>query len=891
MALEPGTVLGPYRVARKLGAGGMGEVYAATDPRLGREVAIKVLHKDMVRDAESLRRFQQEANTVAALNHTNIVQIFDVGSTEDGSPFLVMELLDGESLRERMDSKPMPLRKVAEICVQLARALGAAHAKGIVHRDLKPENVYLIKQGPAKILDFGLAKLSTREEALVEGDATRALFTKPGMIIGTVGYMAPEQVEGHGADSRTDIFALGVIMWEMLSGSRPFRKDSSIDTLHAILRDDPPEIPPDLGLPASIERILRRCLEKNPDDRFQSAYDLAFQLESLSIVSGSANTVRMSAVTDAAEGQTPWYRTPHRLFYPLPIKLPAKLKVCFWDRAQLSVAYLLVAAAAVMLLMTAFGHPPVDLKSGREFAKSFRPAMDATGNIQSAAVSRDGSQVLASIVDEAGKTNLVYQKAGQSATTLDNAPAEEVQALSNTGSALLRNPEGDLYLQVMDESANPLKIATRVLESDLTPDGSKVALLQRSGDRFTVQFPQGVDCYSTQHRLRDLKISPKGDALAFFERDSNLNLFHLRVWRKGGLETWKGGKDLCPKGAFAIAALRGLAWNLEGDGLYVSVRGDLLGLVRNHGGEILHRNAGSVRLLGATQEGPLLAVGTELVMDRGRLPDSSKETDLDWIAGTLNAISDDGSKLLVTRDNEIWLLPSNRSRGRKIGTGTAQALSPDGKLVLFTDNERILGVPAEGGDLQIIATQDELKKLGFTFTGDSSDPKFALSVDGKWILALQKQVLARKAMNGGAFEPVQAPMDGFASDWRMESAFSPDGQRLALQIRESGEQRWCLVLNLETKKQEARTRLQDGERLLAWQKEGSCLVFHSSKGRAEFRALDPKTGQRRALFAPTPHYSNATARFRNLHCSADGAYYAYRHATAGLSQLMIGKGF
>jgi len=317
MSMEAGTDLGPYRVLRKLGAGGMGEVYAATDTRLGRTVAIKVLPKEMVQDGESLRRFQQEANTVASLNHPNIVQVYDVGSAEDGSPFLVMELLEGESLRTRMDSKPMPLRKVTEISAQLARSLGAAHAKGIIHRDLKPENVYLTKPGPAKILDFGLAKLSRKQEALVQDDATRALFTKPGMVMGTVGYMAPEQVEGLEADGRADIFALGIIMWEMLSGQRPFRKDSSIDTLHAILREDPPEISPELNIPSAMERILRRCLEKDPDDRFQSANDLAFQLQTVADLSGSAPTVRMSAITEAA-GEGSWLRTP-----PSPLLSPA----------------------------------------------------------------------------------------------------------------------------------------------------------------------------------------------------------------------------------------------------------------------------------------------------------------------------------------------------------------------------------------------------------------------------------------------------------------------------------------------------------------------------------------------------------------------------------------
>jgi len=890
MTLEAGTTLGPYCVQRQLGAGGMGEVYAALDGRLGRTVAIKVLPREMVQDPETLRRFQQEANTVASLNHPNIVQIYDVGTSDDGYPYLVMELLEGEPLRARMESKPMPLRKVVEISAQLAKALGAAHSKGIVHRDLKPENVYLTKPGPAKILDFGLAKLSQKEEAFIQDDATRALFTKPGMVMGTVGYMAPEQVEGHNADGRADIFALGIIMWEMASGQRPFRKDSSIDTLHAILREDPPEIPAELGLPPAMERILRRCLEKDPEDRFQSANDLAFQLASLAEMSSSIPTVRISAITEA-EPKAPWHRTPHRLFYPLPIKLPGKLQVCFWDRVQLSVAYLVLLALGGVLLGSWLGVLPFQIGGNRELGKSFTPALNLTGNIQSAAVSRDGQHYLVSMADESGKATLIYYRAGQSALTLDKVAGEEVLALTNTGSALLRSSNGDLYLQEMAEHASAMKIATKVLESDLTPDGSKVALLKRAGDKFSIEFPQGSPVYSSPQRLRDLKVSPKGDAVAFFERDPATNLFQLRIWHKGRMETWKGGEGLSPKGAFSMGGLRGMAWDASGEALYLA-SGTLLGYLDGKRERILHRNAGSLRLCGATQEGPLLLVGTELLSERGRIPGASQEVDLGWIGGNLAAMSRDGSRFLVARDEEIWLLPADRSKGRKIGTGTAEALSADGRTILFTNNERTLAVPTEGGDSVLIANREELKAQGFSFTGESTDPKYHLSEDGKWLLVLQRKLLARRPMDASSpFEKLSPPMEGMAEDWRIDNLASPDGQRVVLQVRESGEKRWCLQVDLATSKQELRVSLEDTERLMAWQKDGGYLLFSSSKGAAEFRSLDPKNGQRRVQVAPAPPFPSTAARFRNVRCSSDGAFYAYRYASAGISQLLIGKGF
>jgi len=890
MTLEAGTALGPYRVVRKLGAGGMGEVYAALDPRLNREVAIKVLSRDLLRDPESLRRFQQEANAVAALNHTNIVQIFDVGSTETNEPFLVMELLEGESLRVRMDSKPMPLRKVAEISAQIARALGAAHAKGITHRDLKPENVYLTKQGPVKILDFGLAKLNQRE-SLLEPDATRALFTKPGMVMGTVGYMAPELVEGENADGRADIFALGIMMWEMLSGQRPFSKKSSIDTLHAILREDPPEIPAELGLPSAMERILRRCLEKHPDDRFQSANDLAFQLENVSEVSSSMPTARLKTLS-GSEFSEPYFKKTYRMFYPLPIGLPHRLRVCFWDRVQLSVAYLFIAGILLTAILASRGHISGPL-SRREYAKAFIPALNVTGNIQSSAISRDGRHTLVALADELGHTSLVYQQAGQNAVSLAKAPAEEVLALANTGSALLRNPAGDLYLHEMGENAAALKIATHVQEADLSPDGTKVALLRHAEDRFTIEYPQGAVCYTSALRMRNLKVSPSGEALAFFERNAASGLFHLRVWKSGKLDTWEGDARICPKGAFSASELQGLAWNAKSDALYIALQGNLLALIRKSSAMVLHRNAGGLRLCGATLEGPMLDVGTELTTSRGRLPNSPKEQDQDWIGGIINGISDDGQRLLVSRDNEIWLLPADRSPGRKIGMGSAEDLSSDGKTLLFTSNDRILAVPTEGGDTVGVATHQELQALGYVFTGEtSSDPKFTISDDNRWVFISQKQHLTRRLLQGGGkLEVVPVPADGLASDWRIDALVSRDGNQVALQIRDSGERRCCLALDAASQKQLSRTSLGDTERLVAWPSSGSVLTFNTLKGNGEFHDLDLKTSQARVLTTVAPPFPNTAARFRAIRCSSDGRFYTYRYTTTGFSQLMIAKGF
>jgi Tol biopolymer transport system component len=272
----------------------MGEVYRARDTRLGRDVAIKILPATFASDPDRVQRFEQEARAAAALNHPNILAVHDVGQ-HDGTPFIVSELLEGETLRDRLQAGALPVRKAIDIAIQVAHGLAAAHEKGIVHRDLKPENLYVTAEGRLKILDFGLAKLTQAESALAGSLAPTVMpETVPGIVLGTLGYMAPEQVRGLTADHRCDIFAFGVILYEMLTGKRAFSRETTADTMTAILKEDLPDIPTtQRGLPATLERIVDRCVEKSPASRFQSAKDLGFALESLSSPSGAVAAVNV----------------------------------------------------------------------------------------------------------------------------------------------------------------------------------------------------------------------------------------------------------------------------------------------------------------------------------------------------------------------------------------------------------------------------------------------------------------------------------------------------------------------------------------------------------------------------------------------------------------------
>ncbi len=306
MTLTPGTRLGPYEVVAPLGAGGMGEVYRAKDAKLDRLVAVKVLPPRLADDPTALARFEREAKAVAALSHPNILAIFDFGR-EGSTAYAVMELLDGETLRQKL-AAPIPVRKAVEYGVQIARGLAAAHLKGIVHRDLKPENVFVTADGHVKILDFGLARQTLAAAPTAEtASPTAERHTDPGTVFGTVGYMSPEQARGEPGDQRSDLFSLGAVLYELISGRRAFQRDTAAETLTAILREEPTHLTSSSAseVPPGLARVVEHCLEKHPAERFQSASDVAFALESLS-GSGTAAAQMLAAKPARRRAWLPW---------------------------------------------------------------------------------------------------------------------------------------------------------------------------------------------------------------------------------------------------------------------------------------------------------------------------------------------------------------------------------------------------------------------------------------------------------------------------------------------------------------------------------------------------------------------------------------------------------
>src|ERR1700730_3816810 len=312
--ISPNTTIAQYTIVSQLGEGGMGEVYRSRDTKLGRDVAIKVLPASLSENADRLNRFEQEAQAAGALNHPNILSIYHIG-THDGAPYIVSELLEGETLRERMAGGALPQRKAIDYGLQIAKGLAAAHEKGIIHRDVKPDNVFITDDGRVKILDFGFAKLTAIDGTQPQTEVpTRKVNTDPGTVMGTMGYMSPEQLKGQTVDHRSDIFSFGAILYEMLSGKRAFRGDSMAETMSAILREDPPDLSEtNKTVSPALERVVRHCLEKNPAERFHSARDLAFAIESLSgSAISSGQTVTIPTVTSeidksSSQGISRWF--------------------------------------------------------------------------------------------------------------------------------------------------------------------------------------------------------------------------------------------------------------------------------------------------------------------------------------------------------------------------------------------------------------------------------------------------------------------------------------------------------------------------------------------------------------------------------------------------------
>ena len=645
MALAAGTRLGPYEIVGLLGAGGMGEVYHAHDTRIGRDVAVKVLPAAVSGDADRLHRFEQEARAAGHLNHPNVVVLHDLG-THDGAPYLVMELLEGETLRGRLSRGGLPWRTAANLAVQMARGLSAAHERGIVHRDLKPENVFLTRDGHVKILDFGLAKLRPAlDDAALEGP-TASEITGAGAVLGTVGYMAPEQVKGQRADARSDIFSLGCVLYEMVSGRRAFTKETTAETMTAILKEDPAELAGAGSLvPPILERVVGHCLEKRPEDRFQSARDLAFALEALS--DSRASGIGAATVAPARRGK--------------PVVAGA-----------LVLAGLALAAGSYL--------------AGSRIEKpipSFQRLTFRRGIIGEARFAPDGKTIVYSAEWDGTRPEVFTTRPESPESRALGLPDYQLWAVSSTGELALRQTKrgGVLALVSLGGGAPRAFLEDVFTGADWSPDGRRLAIVR---DPDTLEFPPGNTLYQSKRVISFLRVSATGDRLAFIE--SNYSSYDASV-----VVVDLQGKPIVTTRRWKVAG--GLAWAPKGDEVWFSASEvgealtlhavDLSGRVRQVAGI-----PGRVVLKDISRDGRLLltreTVWTQIA---GIFPGSTLERDLSWLdAPGVGDISADGQTLLFTETGEgggktslVYLRKTDGSPAVRLGEGTALSLSPDGK--------------------------------------------------------------------------------------------------------------------------------------------------------------------------------------------------------------------
>jgi Tol biopolymer transport system component len=660
VTLASGTRLGPYEILAPLGAGGMGEVYRAKDPRLGREVAVKVLPASFSADPDRLRRFEQEARAAGLLNHPNITAVYDIGS-HGGAPYVVSELLEGETLRSRLATGALSPRKALDFAIQIARGLAAAHEKGIVHRDLKPENLFVAEDGRLKILDFGLAKLKPE---LKGGEATELPTatpgTEPGVVLGTMGYMSPEQVRGKPADQRSDIFSFGAILYEMLSGRRAFHADTAADTITAILTREPPDLSQmSREIHPGLDRIVRHCLEKNPQERFQSARDLAFDLEALSGVSAAG---AVTAVPAPAA----------RRIRLLPILV--------------TVAVVLGAVTGLLVGKKVWERP----------LPSFHQLTFRRGEIPSARFAPDGQTIFYTAAWEGKPMEIFTSRVETPESRPFGLVGADVLAVSRSGElavSLGRRATpigfirtGTLARMSVAGGAAPRDVLEDVQWADWAPDGQSLAVVRDIGGVNRLEYPIGTVLYQTSGWISHPRVSPQGDRIAFVD--------HPARGDDGGTVAVVDRKSNRKTLSRIFASLQGLAWSPVGEVWYTGAsRGnrDLYSVTLSGQERARGRVAGNLTLHDIAPDGRALVVrDTPRIGALGLFPGEEKEREMTWLDWSVaRDLSPDGKTLLFFESGEgggagysVYLRRTDGSPPIRLGEGTGEGLSPDGRWVL-----------------------------------------------------------------------------------------------------------------------------------------------------------------------------------------------------------------
>jgi len=680
MRIEAGAQLGPYEIVGALGAGGMGEVYRARDSRLGREVAVKILPTAFASDDDRLRRFEQEARTAGLLNHPNILTIYDVG-THHSHPYIVSELLDGETLRARLQHGALPPRKTVELALQIAYGLAAAHEKGIVHRDLKPENLFITADSRAKILDFGLAKLKQPDVAGGQSAVATvaAVDTQPGLVLGTVGYMSPEQVRGAAADHRSDIFSLGTIIHEMLSGRRAFQRETAAETMSAILKDDPERSSSDPAVPLALERVIGYCMEKDPAERFQSAKDVAL---ALAAASGPA-----LSGPQRADALPPHHRS--------------------WRTAWWSAAAVTAAIGAFVLGQ----RNAVQVSDAVSEPASFQRLTFRRGFISGARFAPDGRTIVYSqSVD--GRPPEVFVTSPDSPESRPlGLPSADVLSVSRSGElAILLSPRTGVFnyerrgvlARLPLTGGAPRPILDDIRTADWAPDGASLAIVRQKAGRFHLEYPIGQVIRDSATYIFYPRVSPDGERVAFFEPDPSGRINIAVYDRNGkGVTVSKGWSDWW-----------NLAWSRSSGEIWfgAALAGNtsaLYAVDKDGRQRLVARIPGTFEMQDVSASNAvLMTVATNRNFAIYGGPDQTAQRDLSWLDQTsIVDLSPDGSTVLERETGDgggtqggVYTRSLDGAPALRLGDGMPTSFSPDGKWVMAVAGRW------GGRDVQVIPT-------------------------------------------------------------------------------------------------------------------------------------------------------------------------------------------
>jgi eukaryotic-like serine/threonine-protein kinase len=838
MALTSGTKLGPYEIQSPLGAGGMGEVYRARDARLNRDVAIKILPASFSSDSDRLQRFAQEARAAAALNHPNILSIHDIGE-DRGAPYVVSELLEGETLRDRLRNGPLPSRKAIDYGQQIARGLAAAHEKGIVHRDLKPENIFVTNDGRVKILDFGLAKLTRPEGDGALNDApTQQVGTDAGTVMGTVGYMAPEQVRGKAADPRADIFAFGAILYEMLSGKRAFHGDSSADVMSAILKEDPPELAEtNRNISPALQRIVHHCLEKSPAERFQSSRDVAFNLEALTDISTSSQ---------GGVRAMPEERTTRRWLSPV---LAGLLLIASW--------------AAVYY----FAH------RGATANPIFHEATFRNGTIWAARFAPDGQTIVYGAAWEGQPQEVFSTRFDSSDSRPIGLPSAQVLSVSSKGEiAISLHPtdtaaflQSGTLARVPLAGGAPREVLDNVFWADWTPDGQSLAIVRRGpGGPVHLEFPVGQTIYEPQSWVSHVRFSPVGDWLAIAD--------HVPDGDDGRVVILDRHGNRKSSSSF-FSSVEGLAWAPNGKEVWFSAVPagsdraiyalDLSGKER-----LIYRSPGGLTIHDISRTGLVLMTADKSRMSMSALPPGeTRERSLSWFDWSLlTDMSADGKTLVFSETGEavgtnysIFLRKSDGSPAIRLGEGGEAVLSPDGQWVLDIGSPRKLVLLPTGVGEPRQLTDDKADHFGGVWLPDGKAIIFSTAEPGH---AARTYLLDLQGGTPRALTP-----EGTAG-----SLITPDGKfLLALDAKR---ERWLYPI-AGGEPQKLNITLTDDERPVSFLVDSKSLLVRNRTVPVQVTRVDLATGRREPWKEISPSDPAGVQSIPSLRFSADGKSYAY----------------